>query len=68
VRFGFQSLRYFYQSASESMSEAGHSAKEAGVNAGPSYMLITELLLATITAKVKTALHDDKIAKRTIFM
>jgi hyperosmotically inducible protein len=50
------------------MGEAGHSAKEAGVNTGHAVVhayqgTATALSDAAITAKVKTALHDDKIAK-----
>ena len=51
----------FAQSASESMHEAGKSAESAISHAY--HGTATAVSDSTITAKVKTALHDDKITK-----
>jgi osmotically-inducible protein OsmY len=51
----------FAQSASESMHEAGKSAANAISHAY--HGTATAVKDSTITAKVKTALHDDKITK-----
>ncbi|MGH7985013.1 MAG: BON domain-containing protein [Candidatus Binataceae bacterium] len=58
----------FAQTASESMHEAGHSAKEAGVSAGHAvkhayHGTATALSDTAITGKVKTALHNDKLTR-----
>jgi hyperosmotically inducible periplasmic protein len=58
----------FAQSASESMHEAGESSKNAASSAGHAVVhayhgTATAVKDTTITAKVKTALHDDKVTK-----
>ena len=58
----------FAQSASQSMHEAGESTENAASSAGHAishafHGTATAVKDTTITAKVKTALHDDKITK-----
>src|SRR5215469_4339104 len=49
------------QSASESMKEAGHSLENAMGNAY--HGTVTAVDDTSLTAKVKTALHDDKLTE-----
>jgi osmotically-inducible protein OsmY len=51
----------FAQSASESMHEAGHETENAVSNAW--HGTTTAVKDTDITAKVKTALHEDKLTK-----
>jgi hyperosmotically inducible protein len=58
----------FAQSASQSMHEAGESTENAASSAGHAishayHGTATAVKDSTITAKVKTALHEDKITK-----
>ena len=58
----------FAQSASESMHQAGESSENAASSAGHAiseayHGTATAVKDSSITAKVKTALHDDKITQ-----
>jgi len=58
----------FAQSASQSMHEAGQSTENAASSAGHAigeayHGTATAVKDSSITAKVKTALHDDKVTK-----
>jgi hyperosmotically inducible periplasmic protein len=58
----------FAQSASQSMHEAGESTENAASSTGHAishayHGTVTAVKDSTITAKVKTALHDDKVTK-----